>query len=207
MAEVLTSYEQDLQKADIPAGKKKVLLAAIHLFSQQGFAATTTAQIAKEAGVSEGTIYKYFSSKKKLLAQVLIPLLTQIRDNFFTQLNPDQSLEDFVDFAIKDRLQFARQNFALIKIMLQELLTDLDQISSVGQLLKGPKGLFKQINDIKKRYPEINAKLTETQIIRIFLSPILAYLLQVQLLKPQAENKADDLQIIHQQIIAGLTIK
>ncbi|WP_367342354.1 TetR/AcrR family transcriptional regulator [Limosilactobacillus sp.] len=207
MAEVLTSYEKDLQAAKIPAGKKKVLLAAIHLFAEQGFAATTTAQIAKSAGVSEGTIYKYFSSKKKLLAQVLIPLLTQIRDNFFTQLDPDQSLDDFIDFVIQDRLQFARQNFALIKIMLQEVLTDLDQISAVSSLLQGPHGIFRQIEDIRKRYPEINPHLTQIQIIRIFLSPMLGYLLQVQLLKPQSKDQPIDFRIVHQQIRAGLTIQ
>ncbi len=50
--------------------KSRVLSAAHMLFSRQGFAATGTADIAREANVSEGSIFYHFGSKKALLEEL-----------------------------------------------------------------------------------------------------------------------------------------
>jgi len=50
--------------------KSRVLAAANMLFSTKGFAATGTADIAREADVSEGSIFYHFGSKKALLAEL-----------------------------------------------------------------------------------------------------------------------------------------
>jgi len=44
----------------------KILNASIVLFSQKGFTAVTTKEIAKEAGVSEMTLFRHFESKHNL---------------------------------------------------------------------------------------------------------------------------------------------
>ena len=75
---VLSEYQRQINNKDMPAGKKKVLAAALELFSNNGFHATTTAKIAQLAGVSEGTIYKYFPSKNELLKQLLTLSLIHI---------------------------------------------------------------------------------------------------------------------------------
>ena len=54
-----------------PAETKQRVLAAAHmLFSTKGFAGTGTADIAREADVSEGSIFYHFGSKKALLAEL-----------------------------------------------------------------------------------------------------------------------------------------
>ncbi len=50
--------------------KQRVLAAANMLFSSKGFANTGTADIAREADVSEGSIFYHFGSKKALLAEL-----------------------------------------------------------------------------------------------------------------------------------------
>jgi len=45
--------------------------AAFQLFSEQGFAATRLEDVAARAGVSKGTIYRYFDNKEALFAQVV----------------------------------------------------------------------------------------------------------------------------------------
>jgi len=47
--------------------KQNIIRAAEWLFSEHGFENTSTHMIAKEAGVSEGLIFKHFGTKKKLL--------------------------------------------------------------------------------------------------------------------------------------------
>ena len=50
--------------------RSRVLAAANMLFSTKGFAATGTADIAREADVSEGSIFYHFGSKQNLLGEL-----------------------------------------------------------------------------------------------------------------------------------------
>lgn len=47
----------------------RILEAAVKVFAEQGFFQSTVAQIAKEAGVADGTIYLYFKNKDDILVQ------------------------------------------------------------------------------------------------------------------------------------------
>lgn len=51
--------------------KEKILLTALHLFSSNGYDATSTNRIAKEAGVSEGLIFRHYVSKEGLLKAIM----------------------------------------------------------------------------------------------------------------------------------------
>jgi AcrR family transcriptional regulator len=53
-------------------GKRNQILAAVRkLLAQNGYAATTITQVAKEAGVSRGLLHYYFKNKEEMLAQVI----------------------------------------------------------------------------------------------------------------------------------------
>ncbi len=54
-----------------PAGRDKILEAALDLFAEKGFHATSVDQIAKRAGVSKGLTYNYFKSKEELLIAII----------------------------------------------------------------------------------------------------------------------------------------
>lgn len=51
--------------------KNKIVKAGYELFSEVGYYATNTAQIAKRAGVSTGIVYGYFKDKRDILLDVL----------------------------------------------------------------------------------------------------------------------------------------
>jgi len=55
-------------KLRLPAAERRqaILEAALRVFSQGSYAGATTAQIAREAGVSEPVLYRHFASKKEL---------------------------------------------------------------------------------------------------------------------------------------------
>jgi AcrR family transcriptional regulator len=60
------------RKAKIAAERRQQILdAALDVFTRQGFASATTAEIARTAGVAEGTIYNYFPSKRELFVDVI----------------------------------------------------------------------------------------------------------------------------------------
>jgi len=51
--------------------RRRIVEAAMRLFAQHGFDRTSTATIAKEADVSQGIIFHYFETKKKLFWTVV----------------------------------------------------------------------------------------------------------------------------------------
>ena len=65
----------DLTKLNLPEKEQKILEAAIDVFSERGFSGATTSEIAKRAGIAEGTIFRYFKTKKDILRGILIQML------------------------------------------------------------------------------------------------------------------------------------
>jgi len=59
-----------------------ILEAAVKVFARQGFYQSTVAQIAKEAGVADGTIYLYFKNKDDILVQFFSYRTKQVFDRF-----------------------------------------------------------------------------------------------------------------------------
>lgn len=64
---VKRSYRSDSREAGAGRTRAKVLEAGKHLFTRKGIDATTMAQIAERAGVSEATVYATVKSKSGLL--------------------------------------------------------------------------------------------------------------------------------------------
>lgn len=58
------------RKRDAKSTRERLVRAALELFTAQGYHDTTTPQIARRAGVAEGTIYRHFSSKEQLLNEI-----------------------------------------------------------------------------------------------------------------------------------------
>lgn len=62
------------------ASKQKIERAAIALFAEHSIDGVTTKQIAKAAGLSEGSIYRHFSSKDDLARAAMVSIHTQLTD-------------------------------------------------------------------------------------------------------------------------------
>src|SRR5215208_3456477 len=69
------------------ARREQILKTALKLFAERGFDATSTRQIAKEAGIAEGLIFHYFPTKASLLTAILEDRL-EGRRAFRTRLRP-----------------------------------------------------------------------------------------------------------------------
>lgn len=67
--------------------KQKITDAGFHLFCEKGYYNTNTAEIAKEAGVSTGIIYRYFPDKKAIFFSAFESYFDNYYDALFSQLN------------------------------------------------------------------------------------------------------------------------
>lgn len=61
---------------------KRILEAAVKIFADLGFHQSTISQIAREAGVADGTIYLYFKNKDDILVQFFSYKTKQVFDRF-----------------------------------------------------------------------------------------------------------------------------
>ena len=69
----------NLKVKPLPPGRIKIVESLKILLEEKDFGAITTAEIAKNAGVTEALIYKYFKDKRDLLHQILSDYLEQYR--------------------------------------------------------------------------------------------------------------------------------
>src|SRR5215469_15981229 len=60
-------YESTRRRAQAAATRREILDAAQRLFERQGYAATTMAAVAAEAGVALKTVYVAFATKPRVL--------------------------------------------------------------------------------------------------------------------------------------------
>jgi AcrR family transcriptional regulator len=59
------------QPAEANPTRAKILETALKLFSQEGYLGATTREIAREAGIAEVTLFRYFPSKERLFEEML----------------------------------------------------------------------------------------------------------------------------------------
>jgi AcrR family transcriptional regulator len=115
--------------------RAQILEAAARIFARHGFRGATTRQIAREAGVAEGTLFRYFPTKRHLLLAMFEALTVQPIQRHLQALpamEPQRWLEEF----LRERLVVMRAQLPLMQALYQEIRTDeavrrafLDQIA------------------------------------------------------------------------------
>lgn len=98
--------------------RERIIRAAVKVFAQKGFYCARVSDVAKEAGVADGTIYLYFSSKEELLRGLfeenMHRIIGQIQALVATETEPSRRLERLVE---------AYVNFVIEEPELAEVLT------------------------------------------------------------------------------------
>lgn len=106
--------------------QRRVLEAAMDVFAERGFAGASTSEIAKRAGVAEGTIFKQYKTKKDLLLGVVAPFVFRFVipgqiDEVVRIMRGHDDLLGFLRAFYRDRLQFALSHRRVIRVAAQEL--------------------------------------------------------------------------------------
>ncbi len=73
------------RKAVMTTDKKQAILdSALQLFVKKGFNATSTASIAKAAGVATGTLFHHFPTKKDIMSQLFLSIKQEFATNMIS---------------------------------------------------------------------------------------------------------------------------
>lgn len=145
--------------------RRSIIEAAVEMFTDKGFEATTMKQIAREVGIGDATIYKYFSTKDKLLFGFYGLRAEQAVTNY----SQEPELESY---SLQEKLQL------LIDIYLESLLPDREFVAdSLQMIMKSPSVLFDDVTPVRKEFVGvIQDMLTEAeQSGEIEKSPFTSY--------------------------------
>lgn len=99
----------------------KIMQAAFELFAKHGYETTSIAQIAKEAGVSKGLLYNYFSSKEDLLKSLIEQAMHE-GDDLVEKLvaeDPKETLRNMFVWFRKDLVERSEQWKLMTELALQ----------------------------------------------------------------------------------------
>ncbi len=84
---------KDTTALEVNTAKEKIQEAAIDLFAQKGYAGTTTAAIARAAGVNEVTIFRIFGNKKSLFYDIYFRMTPKTDTIDLSELTNGQNIE------------------------------------------------------------------------------------------------------------------
>lgn len=120
--------------------RKQILESALKVFIEKGYNGSTTIDIAKEAAISEVTLFRYFDSKKQIFMDAIEPILiTSLKESLVQSkgLEPIEKLE----YILRDRIKFISEHSEVIRLILMESqvnpeVADFDFIKQITSMLK-----------------------------------------------------------------------
>ncbi len=89
-----------VQRLDGDARRREILAAARKLFSERGYSAVSTTELANEAGVARGLINHYFGTKRELYVEVvreMVRFRSQPVPEYVDGATPRQRLEESIE--------------------------------------------------------------------------------------------------------------
>ncbi len=128
--------------------KEHIINAAIRVFAEKGFFNAKVADVAREAGVADGTIYLYFKNKDDLLISLFETKMEEILVRFSAAIEPVTSASAKLSNFISLYFTMIEEDQALAEVIQVELrqsakfLKDyhnqkfIDFLNLIGQVIK-----------------------------------------------------------------------
>lgn len=165
--------------------QKKIIEVAISTFAEKGYSNTSTAEIAKKAGVAEGTIFKHYGTKENLLLSIMVPFVKDFFPSMAEELirelmNDTCSFEEFLRAFITNRSAFLSENREIFQVFIKEIFYKEELRNELlpivlkfgsNHLIKVIE-VFKQRGEIKNIPNEVILKMMFTAIAGMFISNI-----------------------------------
>ncbi len=143
---------------------QKILSAAVRLFNSRGYAATTTASIAREAAVTEKTMYRHFQNKEGLFEACVLSITAEMTSLWQTarEKNKEDGLAyltavstSYVDFVINN----PDKSMFLVHLYSYRVIPELD------------RGFRKAVNEQLNEVERVIKSLQNKRVIRRDTNP------------------------------------
>jgi len=118
-----TSRSRSFRQTVSEMWRERILEGAAQVFAAKGFHRATTKEIARAAGVAEGTIYNYFENKRAILFALVEKVAAQPLKKTLLESPPEDSRE-FFRLLIQDRHRFFSKYGSMLAPVMAEVFTD-----------------------------------------------------------------------------------
>lgn len=188
----MTKTPDPIQELVTAARRKQILDAATQVFAEKGFHRATIKEIARVAGIADGTIYTYFASKDEVLLAVLDRLneTTERKQQFV--LGDEQDLKAFFRAYLQQRMALLWPNAEVFRAVLPELLVNGElRRQYYEQVLAPTIAVGEQFFQAQSEQLQINIPLTVRAIAGTLLGLLVLQLLGDEVLAGQWEALPD----------------
>jgi AcrR family transcriptional regulator len=115
------------RKAFVEGRRTEIVEAAVRLWAIHGFEGTPMTAVAREVGLTKGTLYLYFDSKLELLDEVLRRYTLRPDVEGLARISADYTLEEIVKLLVQAAWGRLRERKDLVGLLLRELPGQLDK--------------------------------------------------------------------------------
>lgn len=159
--------------ADLSTGEK-IKEAARKVFTQKGYAATRTRDIAEEAGINLALLNYYFRSKEKLFKEVMLEKVQQLFGTLLPLMSdPSTKLESKIEGIVSTYLDMLLANPDLPLFVLSEIRGQQEQLKKVLPLEKILQDIS-FVKQLKERRPDIKPVHYLMNILGMTVFPFIA---------------------------------
>src|SRR5438874_13371770 len=117
----MTAHAPENGKAGPGDKRERILDAAEHVFAAHGFFAAKVSEIAKEAGVADGTIYLYFKNKDDLLISLFESRMERVNAHLAAETGKHTRAKDRLHAFIRAYLGLVKEQPAAAEVLTVEL--------------------------------------------------------------------------------------
>ncbi len=111
-----------------------ILLAAEEIFAIKGYAAATTAEIAKKAGVNNALLHYHFQTKENLFNHIFKQKMQDAAVSLLKIVEQNSSLEDVIRQGIEAHFDFLQNHPYLPKFVLSEIFFGNHKLSEFSEI-------------------------------------------------------------------------
>lgn len=122
----MTDARDPIQELLVTARRNQILDAATTVFAEKGFHRATIKDIARAAGIADGTIYTYFSSKTEVLLGILNRLNESTEREMQFALGSEQDVRAFFKAYVRQRISLIWPNAEVFRAVLPEMLVNAE---------------------------------------------------------------------------------
>ena len=101
--------------------RSRIIEAAVDVFADRGFNAARVSDIAKRAGVADGTIYLYFKNKEDLLLSIFEEKMDELRASLTVELSRFSDPLDKIRAFARHHFRAVREQRAVAEVLQVEL--------------------------------------------------------------------------------------
>ena len=122
----MTDARDPIQELLVTARRNQILDAATTVFAEKGFHRATIKDVARAAGIADGTIYTYFSSKTEVLLGILNRLNESTEREMQFALGSEQDVRAFFKAYVRQRISLIWPNAEVFRAVLPEMLVNAE---------------------------------------------------------------------------------